>query len=418
MKKFIVIIFILIVALPLLNSCKKKYDLPPKNAGLANSGSITIDSIIKKFQAYYLSGNPTSYFKFSDNINVTCTVTADEVSGNIYKTVFVQDATGAMEIKLINAGGLYVGDLIRINLNGIVLDDYAKMIQLDSVDIEKSVVKISSGHIVTPTKVTMDQLSSLTTFSLSTFQSRLVLLDSVEFDVFSKDKFYSDQVYKTNIERTVINSAGNKLIVRTSGYCNFAGSRTPCGKGQLTAIVSQYNNTIQLTIRDVAEVKLTGGICPYLAKNYEDQNIFGGWTPYTVSGNNNWTVGTNGGNYANISNYPSNGAGESWLISPPMNLSGAINPVFSFKSAYNYGPASPLQLSVHGSTNYVSGSPASATWTALNPVLSPGGWAWSSSGNISLSAYKLPNVHVAFKYLTAAVSGSTWEVDDITVVEN
>ncbi len=417
MQKFSSIILVLVSALLILNSCKK-FTLPPKKAEPPISGTITIDSIIKKYENYYVSGNPTTYFKFPDDVNVTCTVTADEVSGNIYKSVFVQDATGSIQVKLINSGGLFVGDVIRINLKGVVLDDYAKMVQLDSIDIEKKVTKLSSGNPVVPLKVTINQLYALNFYGLSKYQARLVILDSVEFDVADKNQLYSNSVLKTSVDRNLINAFGKSVVVRTSGYSNFANFFTPCGKGQVTAVVSQYGtNTIQLTIRDVKEVKLSGGNCPYVSKNFEDVSLSsGGWTTYNVNGNICWTIGSFG-NYANASNYVggSNILCESWLISPSINLSAATNPVFNFKSAFNYtGPT----LQVYVSTNYSVGNPTAATWTLLSPTLSAGAWAWTPSGNLSLSAYKMPNVHVAYKYTGTASAGSTWEIDDIGVIEN
>jgi hypothetical protein len=95
-------------------------------------------------------------------------------------------------------------------------------------------------------------------------------------------------------------------------------------------------------------------------------------------------------------------------------LSGSTNPILVFQNAYNYtGPT--LQLMV--STNYVSGLPSTATWTPLTFNASPGGFAFVNSGNISLNAYKVNGVRIAFKYATTG-SGATWEVDDVAVIEN
>ncbi len=402
----------------ILNSCKK-YSLPPKKAEPGNTSSITIDSIYKKFNSYYNCGtcNPTKLFKFSGDVTLTCTVTADEVSGNIYKTVYVKDATGGLTVKLINSGGLYVGDQLRINLNGVVLDDYGTTVQLDSIDTEKRITKLSSGNIVTPKKVTMGQLLATNFYAQTAFQGQLVVLDSVEFDVGSKNQLYADPILKTSVDRTLIDAYGKSVTVRSSGYSNFASNFTPCGKGKITAIVTQYKSSIQLTIRDVNEVKFTGGNCPYAAKNFEDNSLTsGGWSTYKVNGNIDWTIGTIGGSYANISNYSGGGNNlcETWLISPSLNLSAASNPVLNFRSAYNYtGPA----IQVYVSTNYISGNPSAATWTLLSPTLSSGSWAWTPSGNVSLAAYKTSNTRVGFKYSGTSSAGSTWEIDDIGVIE-
>ncbi len=421
MKKTYILTLSLLAGLFFLNSCKKKFELPPK-LDIPVSGYITIDSIYKKYYSYYLAPGPTptKLFRFNTDINLECTVTADESSGNIYKTVYVEDATGGLQVKLIASGGLYVGDKIRINLNGIALDDYGSTVQLDSVETYNHIVKISSGNVVTPLKLTMNQAKSTDPISsLLKYQSRLIMLDTVEFFNANKNVVYADAVGKYAYDRYITNAAANYLMdVRTSGYSKFAGYLTPSGKGSITAILTEYNGTPQLTIRDVKEVKMLDDNAPYIHRlfDYEPSILYGGWTMENVLGNTNWTIDVySGQTYGYISNY-SNGNNqlcETWLISPSMNLTGAPNPKLIFQSAYNYsGPA--LQVLV--STNYNSGNPNLATWTALSTTLSSGSWNWAWSGNVLLSPYISTNTRIAFKYSGTATSGSTWEIDDIAVL--
>lgn len=402
----------------LFTACKKKFDLPPTKAEPAVSGYITIDSIVNRYGVYYTGSiTPTKLYRFSGDVNLVCTVTADETSGNIYKTVFVEDATGsALTIKLLNSGGLLVGDKIRINLNNVVLNDYGGMVQLDSIDIEKRVVKISSGNVVTPTKLSFDEATlALGSFGLKKYQARLIMLDSVEFSAGDKAQPYADAINKFTLEKTLISPTGNSTVVRNSGYANFAASLIPCGKGSIVAILGEYNGTTQLTLRDHKEVKLSSGGCPLNVKSFNDASVTsGGWSQYNVTGVINWTTGSyNDETYGYISNFVSgNQICETWLISPSFNISSATNPRFSFTSAYNYsGPA----LEVLVSTNYISGNPTAATWTPLSPTLSPGSWNWTNSGIVSLSAYMSANTRIAFKYTGTGTSGSTWEIDDIAV---
>jgi len=416
MKKFSSIV-LLFAAILVFNSCKKKFDLPSTQNPPANSGNITCDSIVKKYVSYYKSSPlPTKLFRFDTDVNLTCTVTADEISGNIYKQVYVADASGCMQIKLINGGGLFVGDQIRINLNNVVLNDYGDMVQLDSIDAEKKIVKINTGNIVTPTKMTMGQILTMSPGSLYKYQSKLVLLDSVEFVAGEKGLTFADPVNKFSFDRNIINATGQSVIVRTSGYANFAGNTIPCGKGSIVVIVGQYSSDLQLTIRDYSEVKLASGGCPIFVKTFDDGSISnGGWTNYNVTASVNWSPGSYGGRaYGQCSNYVggSNIACETWLISPPFDISGAPNPKFSFQNAYKYtGPS----LEVLVSTNYNTGNPNSATWTALSPVLSPGSFTWVNSGTLSLNSFKSSNTRIAFKYTGTGSDGSTWEVDDIAV---
>jgi len=418
MKKIKIIGALLFTGILLFTSCKRKFDNPAPKTPPANSGNITIDSIFKTYVAHYatLPTPATQLFKFNSDVNLLCTVTADEISGNIYKTAYVEDATGALTVKLLNPGGLFVGDKISINLRGVILNDYGGVIQLDSVDIEKKVVKISSGNVVTPTKMTFNQLNISAPGGIKKYQSRLVLLDSVEFSAGNKNKLFADPVNKFSLDRILQNSVGKNIIVRTSGYANFAGNTIPCGVGSIVAIVGEYNGELQLTIRDYKEVNIANAGCPILIKTFDDGSVTsGGWTNYNVTANVNWKYGSyNGQSYGECSNYSggSNTACETWLISPAVDIANALNPRFSFQNAYNFtGPA--IQVLV--STNYVSGNPTAATWGTLTPALSTGGYNWVNSGNLLLGAYKSTNTRVAIKYTGTGSAGSTWEIDDIAV---
>jgi len=415
-KTLIKVIIVLIVVLG-LTSCKKKFEEPDVKAPPAISGYIKIDSIFKTFDAYYITAStaPTKLFKFSGDVNLECIVTADETSGNIYKTVFVEDATGAITIKLLNGGGLNVGDKIRVNLNGVILNNYGDMVQLDSVNIEKSIVKVNSGNLVVPTKVTFNQLLSLNGMGRSPFQSRLVVIDSVEFAAGDKMETFADPIRRYSLDRFLFNSFGDAVILRSSGYANFAGAAIPCGKGTMTVIAGQYNSDVQLTLRNYNEVKMTNTRCPFIIKSFNNEGVLSkGWINYRVLGTIDWASDEyNGQKFGKISNYVSgNIACETWYISPPMNITNATNPTLSFISAQNYtGPA----LKVYVATDYNSGNPNAATWTDLNPNLSTGSWNWVSSGVISLGSYKSVNTRIAFKYTGTSSSGPTWEIDDIAV---
>ena len=419
MKKILLALFAVSL---MFTSCKRKFETPPRANEPAVSSFITIDSIYQKFKTYYVTPtvSPTQLFRFSGDVTLECTVTADEVSGNLYKTVYVQDATGGLKINLLNSGGLYTGDKIRINLNNVVLNDYGDVVQLDSVNLLKNIYKISSGNIVTPKKIMFSEINTLLGFGgIYKYQSQLVLLDTVEFAAGDKMETYADAVNKATKEITLVNAkigGTGTAVVRNSGYSNFASSLVPCGSGSVVVIMGQFGSTPQLTLRSIADVKLSNGNCPLVVKSFNNNSVTsGGWSTYNVTGTINWTTDTyNSRTYGYISNYVggTNYACETWLISPPFDISSAPSPYLTFESAYNYtGPA----LEVYVLSNYTSGNPNAAITGTLAPTLSSGSWNWVSSGKVSLTSYAGANKRIAFKYSGTASSGSTWEVDDIAV---
>ncbi len=393
-----------------LTACKKEYDHPPVNT-IPEGNVITVTDL----RAMY-AGAPIHFI--DGDTNIYCVVTADETSGNLYKNVYVTDGASGLNVRLVTSGGLYEGDSIRINLNGTILSEYNGMLQLDSVDVDKNVVKQATNVTITPVTATIDQV-----IADPNLQSMLVKLENVEFLNTDQGTTYADAVNQISANKTIIDCGGSDILLRTSGYAQFAGETVPSGNGTIVAIVGQYNTDMQLYLRRTSDVNLPNSSCQpsiYVQKNFEDQNVTsGGWTVQMVTGGINWTSNTLGAQfgtaYGQISNWngSTNTACESWLISPAMDLSAATSPVFTFWNAYNYA-GDPLSVWV--STNYDGvSSPSTATWTQLTATLSTGSWSWVNSGNIDLSPYLSANTYVAFKYIGSGSNGSTWEIDEIIV---
>jgi hypothetical protein len=225
--KYIVSIFFIAVA---MMSCKKEFDSPPPRNIPAGS-TLTIADL----RALYTG----TAIRFSNNETVFATVTADEVSGNLYKNVYIQDPTGAINMRLMTSGGLYTGDSLRINLSGTVLSSYNGMLQLDSVDADNNIVKQATGRFIQPEVVTLDMLNG-------NYQSKLVRINNVQFIAADTASTYADAINQSSQNRTIADCSANIMIVRTSGYANFAGSPVPNGNGSITAIVGsiQYYHAI------------------------------------------------------------------------------------------------------------------------------------------------------------------------------
>ncbi|MDO8999469.1 MAG: DUF5689 domain-containing protein [Bacteroidota bacterium] len=423
MKKISIYSTLFLTGILLLNSCKKEFDTPPLKT--VNDGA---QLSIQQLKARVPS-SPSS-FKFGmGDTNLYATIIADETSGNIYKQLFVKDDLGAaIQLNLVNSGGLFVGDRIRINLNKLYVINASSMIYIDSVDIEKSVVKISSGTAVTPKVVTMSEiLAGTVPTNSNSLQGQLVQINNVEFIPNAIIPTFADAIGKATVNQYIKTCvAGQSLTVRSSGYANFASKLLPTGNGNFVAVVTQYNSTMQLTIRNYNEIQMTGPLCgsgpppagTYLTKNFDDNSITsGGWSSQNVNGTINWTTATFGNQtFAKITNFvaSANVPCETWLISPALSLATSTNPILVFQNAYKFAGA-PLQAYI--STNYTSGAPSTATWTNLPFTLSSGNYVFVSSGNISLSAYKVNNVRIAFKYSGTSTDGSTWEIDDVLVKE-
>ena len=115
----------------LFYSCNKTYDNPPINE--VPIGNIISISDLKDM----FTGSATV---IDSNYSIFGNITCEETNGNFYKEVFMQDLSGAIKLKLKASGGLYIGDSIRINIQGITMSEYGELIQLENVDVDQQVV--------------------------------------------------------------------------------------------------------------------------------------------------------------------------------------------------------------------------------------------------------------------------------------
>ncbi len=420
MKNYTSLLSALFVVL-CISSCKKEFDAPP--AQEIPEGGIKSISDLKSM--YFSQGRVS----FAEDFSTYGVVSADEASGNLYRTLYIQDATDGITLRLQSSGSVYIGDSIRVYLKGLVLDDVNGVISLDSVDVDQNIIKQTVGISLDPLTLTLSSLSDAN-------ESKLIKLENVQFTSEWDGETYADGPNKVTVNTTIEDCDGNTLIVRNSGYANFADELLPTGNGSIVGVLSEFNGDRQLFIRDLNDVNMTATRCDgssgnngnggnggtgneILYKDFEDLSLTsGGWINQTVIGPHNWEASSFGSdNFARISNYNGSGndASEAWLISPAIDLSTATSPYLSFDNTYNH-PGAPLEVYV--STDYTgSGDPNSASWTQLSFTLSSGSWDWVNSGQVSLSAFLNSNVYIAFKYYGSTSDGSTWEVDNIVVDE-
>ncbi len=147
------------------------------------------------------------------------------------------------------------------------------------------------------------------------------------------------------------------------------------------------------------------------------ENDLGTWTPYSVTGDQEWYQDTyNDQTFAKMSGFDGgSNENEDWLISPELEFIDAENAYFNFISAMNYtGP--DLQLFV--STDYGgTGDPNGFEWDELtqDAIWSDGGWSWVASGEVDISEYMSQGTYLAFKYTSTDAESATWELDDLLV---
>lgn len=265
---------LLVLAVTLVTtSCRKDdFDTPlPGGADPDLVANLTIADLKGRFDTL-------KFETITDDWIIAGVVTADDRSGNFYKTVILQDSTAGIAVR-IDVSDYYtkypIGRRVFIKLKGLVMGDYNDLIQLGGfVDnsnptfpsVEPIPFAQVSEHLfpgqynipITPEDVTIAQLTSSTT-SLFDYQNRLIRISNVEFASADTSKNYADAQSSAN--RTIFDCNGDELILRSSNYATFAGSGLPNCNGSITGIFSVYGNDAQMYIRDTFDVVMDASRC-------------------------------------------------------------------------------------------------------------------------------------------------------------
>lgn len=415
----------------LASSCVKEFDAPPVRT-ISTGNVMTIADLRNTFAS---NGGVAIQWRDSSDRSVFAVVTADEQNGNLYRNVYVQDNTGGLVLRLRNPGGLYQGDSLRIFLPGTTLSSYQGMLQLDSVDVDNNVVKQATGIDITPQVVTISQLNSALDIT-SPLQGKLIQMNNVQFIPGDTALTYSNAVTQATENRTLENCGGDQVIVRNSGYANFAGTPVPNGKGSFVGVVGVFGSTVQLFIRDLDEVRLNDTRCGDNAclpaqnvsqdfaetSNNADVNVEC-WLNTFTTGSRRWKgIVTGGENFVEARPASFDATSTMWLVSPPVQFSPGMDLSFrtGLSSAWLHDG---LSVWISTDIDLLTGADVeTAPWVSVTGAniagssSSPG--TWVPSGTVPLDSYlnNGDNFVIGFKYTGVPTTQNTpYRIDDVTI---
>ncbi len=389
--------------------------------------------------------------QITDDWIIEAKVTASDKSGNLYKAVYIADQSGGIKLNL-NMRDLYLrgyhrGAKMRIKVKDLYVGIKNGEIQLGDIyhgRIGRITDEIDQDHIFFMDRTEEVQPEEVQIGGLNyNMVGKLVKITDVKFhDYAVKENFafsdsHSSRPRPHSANRMLVScSSNNGVIVRTSGYANFADAHVRYGSGTLTGILSCYdadhdgtitNDELQIIMRDIYDVQMEQERCdaPVLLETFgtteknEEINLQD-WYNYAEAGTRTWQGGFYSGtvnHYAQMSAYRSNEAQNiAWLISPPVSVSNGMKLTFQTAKAYWTHDA----LEVFVSTDFNGYDVQGATWAPLNARIATQtdpNHAWIDSGDIDLSAYAGQTVYIGFRYSGSGTYGKTgtYRVDNVII---
>ncbi|MDL2308360.1 DUF5689 domain-containing protein [Bacteroidales bacterium OttesenSCG-928-C03] len=424
MKHNTLSLIIIAIATLLLSSCNQKWDEPTFVAPKYNGKKAT-HSIAQIKEMHTIGSNQLDSLKSNKDIIVDAWVVSSDRGGNIYKTLYVQDETGALAIP-INKTGLFndfpVGQKVFIKCNGLVLGDYHNLFQMGWV-YQGGIGQIHSEFV--DNYISKDGLPDLSKapFEITTIysaadlspdnQSKLVQIPDCEFDAASIGLPLAGNDVIT--EHTV-SFNGTSIVVRTSNYAKFRSMTCPESKVTLVGILSLYNSTYQLLLRTREDIIIQDEQPDEeLVKmmTFDENSLTtGGWSVSNDDSETKWTYNTS---TQSMFHQPAN-AGQTcndWLISPAITLS-STDGISLYLEHRNSIQGLPTFFQVYYSTTHTEDNFNESDWTAFSPNLTRFTADFDLSNALDASVIQNNNFRIAIRYNNSTgIAASRWYVKNI-----
>lgn len=250
------------------------------NQEIAETNVITIGSLKEQYESV-INASTNSYEQITEDVQIKGRVVGNDIGGNIYNEVSIDDGTGAILI-CISQGGLFsylpVGQEIVVDLKGLYIGGYGKQAEIGmpytNAKGNSYVSRMSrilwNKHfkltgVADASKVVAKEfdLSKRTKEEYFTANNgKLMTIKNVEFtNADGKTTFApSEEKDAANSVNRGLSQNGkpiatSSIVVRTSSYADFAAKQLPTGKLNITGVFTRYRTTWQILIRDERDIQ-------------------------------------------------------------------------------------------------------------------------------------------------------------------
>ena len=276
-KKFYLGLCMLLM-LVVTTGCKEDFDNPPM---IVPRATHTPNTTIAELKAKYWQDGRNFCDTIKDDIVIHGWVSGNDVSGNLYKVMYIQDETGGIGISL-DASSLAtnyrVGQELVLNLknrwigkyNGQYLLGYPEWYAAQSVweagrmqlEVFQEFTEFNglpvSGQVKPVDCVITDFQGKSDKDTQLKYSGQLVRIQDLTWDGADGILAFSEPDATTN--RTVRDANGNQLTVRNSNYADFHSDPLPVTQGTLTGILVMTGSDVwQLFLRDLDDVDFDMG---------------------------------------------------------------------------------------------------------------------------------------------------------------
>lgn len=220
-------------------------------------------NVLKQYRDYQL---------VEDDIQLKLRVTGNDIGGNIYNKVALQDENGDAIFVCVYSGGMFsylpVGQEILINLKGLYIGTYGYQQQIGTPYTTSSgntypgrmSKELWQKHFKLlgkpePGKVKLIVFTSAIQKDMDSNAGKLMTIKNVTISAADgKATWAPENGSDFSISRN-ISGYPSSVVIYTSTSAKFAGEVMPAGKVDITGIFSRYSSTWQIQLRTADDVQ-------------------------------------------------------------------------------------------------------------------------------------------------------------------
>lgn len=276
MRPFKIITTAILCLLAFASCMDKDWDEPDTsespygNNAIQETNVISIADLKTKYSTVIFNST-NSYKQINEDVQIKGRVTGNDIGGNIYNNVIIDDGTAAIIVCIAQSGlfgYLPVGQEILIDLNGLYIGGYGQqpeigvpytnakgssyISRMSRVLWQQHFKAIGSANasLVVPEEFDADQIGNSS--YLQSHCGKLMTIRGVSFAAADGKATYAPEDLKDNancVSRNLTGYSSSRIVVRTSSYADFAASPMPTGKVDITGIFTRYRNVWQIELR-------------------------------------------------------------------------------------------------------------------------------------------------------------------------
>ena len=275
---------LILLACTLIASCMADSFDEPKttaeeafgNKNLTETNVITIEELKARYSKIISN---SLMEQITDDIQIKGTVVGNDIEGNIYNEVVIDDGTGAFII-CIAQGGIFgflpVGQQILVDLKDLYIGAYGMQGEIGTPYTSKSgstyvsrmsrflwnqhyrLIGAADPQNVVPEEFDKNRIDDPDYLAANC--GKLMILKNVELQAADgKATFAPDDgsvaLTANCCNRNFKGISSSKLVLRTSTFSDFAGNPMPTGPVDVTGIFTRFRNTWQILMRQESDIQ-------------------------------------------------------------------------------------------------------------------------------------------------------------------